>query len=806
MLMRLLVLFALLCSTASFASNSATQLNPADKSALVQLANVLENPSQRAELIKQLRAIANDNNSNATSNDSQATSTANTVPTNITTTLSDENSNTGGEAKSEGDTIAKVTETTKAAISEAVSLPRKLAESSAQLATKMADKVKRSWHGLANIFTGKDYRATMINWPYFWKSVRNLAIIIFSVFIIYQSLIFLTHPLRRRLNDWSLNSAWSHKLVRKLFAIMAIVLMDSVFLAITYVAGNALALYAVGQYGQLSTQTGLFMNAFVVIELLKIGLRIVFLARFPGLRLLTAANENTRFYYRWLARIINLLGYGFLVASPLIEAYISYALAQAVSTVIAISAFIYGVWVVISKRIAIRNALLRVSDYTPLMSIFVKILAYIWHLLALGYFFMLLVVTLLYSEKSLPYILKGTLKTLIIVGAGLLTSSLLTEFTSRRITLPEYWSRIVPSIERQLNAYIPLLLRVIRFILLITVILSVLSAWNLINLDAWIQSNAGQAFINRWLGAFLILLFSAIIWIVFCGIIEHRLSPDTGSGRPTARAETVLSLIKNAVAILMISVCLMMVLSQIGINIGPLIAGAGVLGLAVGFGAQTLVKDIITGIFIQLEGAMNTGDFVTVDGISGIAERITIRSVALRDLAGTYHLIPFSSVTTVSNFMRGFAYHVGEYGISYNDDIDEACEQLQLAFNELAEGEHCQSILEPITILGVSSLGDSSVNIRIRIKTLAGEQWTVGRAYNRLVKLYFDRAGIEIPYPHQTLYFGENKEGTAPPLKVRKMSHSKKKEEHMNEKIPPVPEVLQKQKSQDSTPNVSGQL
>ncbi len=551
-------------------------------------------------------------------------------------------------------------------------------------------------------------------------------------------------------------------------------------------------------------------------------MRTVFLTRFPGLRLLTSDNGVTRFWYRWFASLINWLGYGYLTVIPLIETYLSYALAQTISTIIAIGAFVYGVWVIIRKRKGVHDALVRVSERTEqtISKIFMRILAATWHWLALAYFLMLLIVTLLRAEKSLPFVMKGTLKTILIVGAGLLFSSLITNFLSRRIRLPENWNRSMPSMERQLNSYIPFALRIIRFILLVIVVLSVLSAWNLINLPAWAASTSGQAFIDRWLGAGLILFFCALVWLICCGIIENRLSPDTGTGRPSARAETLLSLIKNAFAIIIASVCTMMFLSQIGINIGPLIAGAGVLGLAVGFGAQTLVKDVITGIFIQIENAMNTGDFVTVDGISGTAERISIRSVSLRDSSGTYHIIPFSSVTTVSNYMRGFAYHTAEYGISYNDDIDYACEQLQAAFNELAKGEHKRSLLEPILIQGVSSLGDSSVNIRVRIKTLPGEQWTVGRAYNRLVKLYFDRAGIEIPYPHQTLYFGENKDGSAPPLNIRKLkeypiledtptlekTNDNTQKSEKKEKIPPVPKILKDQHSEDSTPDVGGNL
>ncbi len=220
----------------------------------------------------------------------------------------------------------------------------------------------------------------------------------------------------------------------------------------------------------------------------------------------------------------------------------------------------------------------------------------------------------------------------------------------------------------------------------------------------------------------------------------------------------------------MVTITGMIVLSEIGINIGPLIAGAGVLGLAIGFGAQRLVQDVITGVFIQVENAMNTGDVVTVGGITGTAERLSIRSVGIRDLSGTYHIVPFSSVDTVSNYMREYGNHVGEYGIAYRENIDDAIAQLQLAFEDLkASDEHGHQLLADMTVAGVTALADSSVNIRVVIKTTPGDQWGVGRAYNRLVKMRFDSAGIEIPFPHTTLYFGQDKSGSAPPANLRVM-------------------------------------
>ena len=164
---------------------------------------------------------------------------------------------------------------------------------------------------------------------------------------------------------------------------------------------------------------------------------------------------------------------------------------------------------------------------------------------------------------------------------------------------------------------------------------------------------------------------------------------------------------------------------------------------------------------------MNVGDVVTVSGTSGVVERLTVRSVSLRDLSGVYHIIPFSSVDMVSNFMREFAFVVADIGIAYRESVDQARQAMFDAFELLKSNpDIAPSIIGDLQWFGVNSFGESSVDLRARIKTLPGQQWAVGRAYNELVKRVFDERGIEIPFPHRTLYFGEDKAGHAPKARI----------------------------------------
>jgi moderate conductance mechanosensitive channel len=204
------------------------------------------------------------------------------------------------------------------------------------------------------------------------------------------------------------------------------------------------------------------------------------------------------------------------------------------------------------------------------------------------------------------------------------------------------------------------------------------------------------------------------------------------------------------------------------VNIGPLIAGAGVVGIAVGFGAQKLVQDVITGVFILMEDTISVGDVADVGSHAGLVEALTIRSVRLRDLAGSVHTVPFSAVSSVINMTKDFSHFVLDVGVSYREDTDQVVEVLKEIDAEMrAEPEFARRMIAPIEILGVDSFADSAVIVKARLKTRPIEQWTVGREFNRRMKKRFDALGIEIPFPHLTMYFGVDKQGGAPPAHLR---------------------------------------
>lgn len=222
------------------------------------------------------------------------------------------------------------------------------------------------------------------------------------------------------------------------------------------------------------------------------------------------------------------------------------------------------------------------------------------------------------------------------------------------------------------------------------------------------------------------------------------------------RAETIGGMLRKTAAVLIWTVAIIMALQEVGFDIRPLLAGAGVAGLAIGFGAQSLVKDVISGVFMLMENQFRINDVVLMNGVGGLVEEINLRTTVLRGLDGTVHIFPNGAIQQVSNMTRGFSYYVFDMGVAYKEDTDKVAAVMKEVAHELwKDPEYAPLILEPLEILGVDQFAASSVVVKARIKTKPIKQWQVGRELNRRFKKKFDELGIEIPFPHMSVYFGE---------------------------------------------------
>jgi len=287
----------------------------------------------------------------------------------------------------------------------------------------------------------------------------------------------------------------------------------------------------------------------------------------------------------------------------------------------------------------------------------------------------------------------------------------------------------------------------------------------------WLQTKAPVWLATDGL-AILITLILAVIALRLARVVAGRLTTlltrGKQDGESQKRADTLAGVIRWILRITIYIVAGMMVLKKLGLEIGPIIAAAGIVGLAVGFGAQNLVQDVISGFFILLEDQVRVGDVVSLNDKGGLVERITLRMIVLRDLAGNVHYVRNGQISVITNMTKEYSHYVFDIGVAYRENVDEVIQAVKEVDEDIRKDKAYQNdILAPLEVLGLDKFDSSAVVIKARIKTKPIQQWRIGREFNRRMKMKFDERGIEIPFPHLTLYPGKDKQGESPSFVVQ---------------------------------------
>jgi len=233
------------------------------------------------------------------------------------------------------------------------------------------------------------------------------------------------------------------------------------------------------------------------------------------------------------------------------------------------------------------------------------------------------------------------------------------------------------------------------------------------------------------------------------------------------RAKTLTSVIQNFLIILVLVVAVITIIGQLGIEIAPLLATAGIAGVAIGFAGQSLIKDFINGFFFLLWDQIRVGDYVQLSEKRGLVEMINLKMTILRDWSGNVHYIPNGTIDVVTNMTKDFSRYMFEIGVAYRENVDEVIDVIKEVDDELRKDpDFKEDILEPIEIFGLDEFADSALIIKARTTTKPLKQWRIKREFNKRLKKKFDEKDIEIPFPHRTLYIGQDKEGKAAPLRI----------------------------------------
>lgn len=278
-----------------------------------------------------------------------------------------------------------------------------------------------------------------------------------------------------------------------------------------------------------------------------------------------------------------------------------------------------------------------------------------------------------------------------------------------------------------------------------------------------VNSEAWAAFIY---GASRILVIVIVAWIALAvlrriiRLFKTRLENKDPDPEQLKRVETLAQVFRYMASVTVFIVAAMLILAELGISIAPVLATAGVAGIAVGFGAQSLIKDYFNGFCLLLENQIRQGDVVNVAGIGGYVEEVTLRYVRMRDFDGNVHFVPNGIITTVANMTRDFAFAVIDIRVGYREDIDRAIEVIKdVAREQREDPAFALLILEELEMVGVERLEESAAIVRCRFKTMPIQQWNVRREFHRRIFKRFAQESISFPYPHRVVYSGESTEG-----------------------------------------------
>ncbi len=548
------------------------------------------------------------------------------------------------------------------------------------------------------------------------------------------------------------------------------------------------------------------INANVLVRVILAFTRLLLMPGIPSLRLLPLDSESVQYLYIWVRRVARISVYGYFILEAVLILGLASSLYLFLLKMLGLIIALMVIILVLQNRTDVSwwlrggqkqteapepqtesetsdPHLRKVQTVTALRRRF----ADFWHIAVILFTLGMFLTWALEIEGGVYLVARALILTIMVVVLTAFLVRISQRSLDQLFKINDELKKNYPDLEARANRYLPLLRHTVKGVLYIIAAFSIMQAWG-IGTFSWILSPQGGAVISKVLVIILIVGGAFLFWELVSLKIEAYMTRERESvaGREAnKRILTLLPLFNNVIRIALILVAGMSVLSHIGINIAPLLAGAGVVGLAVGFGAQTLVRDVITGAFILMEDSISVGDWVEAGGYAGTVEHLTIRTLTLRDLTGAVFVIPFGEVTTVKNSNRDFGYALVDAGVAYREDYGEVVQALQDVAAELQQDETWgPDVIGDLELFGLNNLGDSAVEVRVRLKTRPMRQFAVRRAFLERMKRIFDERGIEIPFPHQTIWFGEDKKGAAPPMRLLKDSQPAAESPRAIESVP----------------------
>ena len=483
--------------------------------------------------------------------------------------------------------------------------------------------------------------------------------------------------------------------------------------------------------------------------------RMLFSPVHRRLRLLTVSDGIAAYSLRWIRRIAIVSVVGYAIAEVGLLLGLTYTAHDALLKAVGLVVHIFLGIIVIQRRRTVRKWLRAPEGATGMFAAVRNWFARVWHWIALLLLATLWLAWAVEVPNGYQLMFRYTIALIgVAILARLVQIALLGALDRAMAPRPDLAQRF-PGLDARLALYHPVLVSVVRAIVFLAAAVTVLQLWGLGAFDWFVASRLGQHLLSSVLTLAVTILLSIAVWEAVNAAIQRHLARLTREAQVarSARVRTLLPLLRTTLLITILVVAGMMVLSEIGVNIGPLLAGAGIVGVAIGFGSQKLVQDLITGIFLLLENAMQVGDWVTVSGLSGTVENLSVRTIRLRAGDGSVHIIPFSSVTSVTNVNRGLGNASVSVCVAWHEDTDRVGDLLKEIVSDMQkEPTFAKQMLSDLQLWGVDKVDGASVTILGQVVCTDSGRWSVQREFNRRMKKRFEEHGIELYNPmHQTI-------------------------------------------------------
>ncbi|MBR0647948.1 mechanosensitive ion channel domain-containing protein, partial [Plastoroseomonas hellenica] len=498
-------------------------------------------------------------------------------------------------------------------------------------------------------------------------------------------------------------------------------------------------------------------NAYMVSRAVMASSRMLLSPASAPLRLLPVADETAAYITVWLRRITLVIVFGYAMAEAGLLFGLPWSAYDFITRVCLLVVTLFLIIVILQNRQAIADVLrapeLPETQRPAAGRRFARSardrLAEVWHILAILWLLAAWGVWALQVREGFERLTRVSLLTVVILVAAKLIDVVARRAIQRGFRVGPDLAGRYPGLEARANRYLPALKGIVTAIVTILAGLLLLEAWGLDSFSWFAQGQLGNRLVSSLVSIGFTVFLAVLVWeVVNAAIARHlqRLARDAQAAR-SARVRTLLPMLRTALLVFILVFVALNALSEIGVNVAPLLAGAGVIGLAIGFGSQKLVQDVITGIFLLFEDAVAVGDVVQLGGLTGVVEQLSIRSIKLRALDGAVHIIPFSAVTTVTNNTRDFAFAVLDIALAYGQDLDSVTTVLKDIVTEMrGEGRWRTAIRDDMDIMGVDKLAEGGLTLRCRVKTDPTQRWPVQRELNRRIERSFGANGI-LMYP-----------------------------------------------------------